>query len=197
MVCLLFLATYGSLITGDGSGMFFWSKHFFSSLEAHKDAAQEVGLVCGISLVPLLLLPLIEHLRTHADLPNYVLWQAISSGQLYLYSFSLLGTLHWLSQKDRDDLSGFPPRKYLSLCVWLPAIIMFIVYSFDPSLSKPLSLTLVQISIGFYLLYVFLYYILLVFEKLPPPDAGAQLARETKTLISNYRAKPEANDGAG
>lgn len=177
--------------------MFFWTKHFFSQPEAHKNAIQEVGLVCGISLVPLLLLPLIEHLRKNLDFPNDVLWQAISSGQLYLYSFSLLGTLHWLSQKDREDLGKFPPRKYLSLCVWLPAIIMFIVYSFDPTLSKPLSSTLIHISIAFYFLYVCLYYILLVFEGLPPPDAGRQIAEEVNRLIFNYKATPESENGAG
>jgi hypothetical protein len=167
--------------------MLFWIKHFFSGPEHHKDAAQEVGLVCGVALAPLLLLPLIEHLRSNLGVPATVLWQAISSGQLYLYSFALLGTLHWLSQKDRADRASFPPRKYLSLCVWLPAIIMFIVYSFDPSLSKPLSRTLLWISIVFYLLYVLLYYVLLVFEKLPPPDASESLSRGAKVLIFNYK----------
>src|SRR4051812_20571119 len=170
--------------------MLFWTKHFFSGADSHKEAAQEVGLVCGISLVPLLLLPLIEHLRSNLEIPGTVLWQAISSGQLYLYSFSLLGTLHWLSQKDRNDLTKFPPRKYLSLFVWLPAIIMFIVYSFDPSLSRPLSQTLIWISICLYVLYVVLYYVLLVFEKLPPPEASQRLADETDTLILDFRKRP-------
>jgi hypothetical protein len=152
--------------------MMFWFKHFVSSTAPHKEAGQEVSLVCGISLVPLLLLPLIEHLRSNVEIPGNVLWQAVSSGQLYLYSFSLLGTLHWLAEKDREQFLRFPPRKYLSLFVWVPAIIMFIVYSFDPSLSKPLSHTLIWTSIAFYILYVFLYYVLLVFDKLPPPDAG-------------------------
>jgi len=167
--------------------MLFWLRHFFSDAEPHKDSAQEVSLVCGIALVPLLLLPLIEHLRSSLDVPVAVLWQAISSGQLYLYSFAMLGTLHWLSQKDSVDHPAFPPRKYLSLFVWLPAIIMFIVYSFDPSLSKPLSHTLIWISIVFYVLYVVLYYILLVFEKLPPPDADKSLSRGAKVLILNYK----------
>jgi hypothetical protein len=166
--------------------MWFWIKHFFSSAEPHQKAAEEVAFVCGISLIPLLLLPLIEHLRSSLGVPGDILWQAISAGQLYLYSFGLLGTLHWLSQKDREDLAKFPPRKYLSLVVWLPAIIMFIVYSFDPFLSKPLSQTLVWTSIAFYVLYVLLYYILLVFEKLPPPDAGAGIEQETKQLMSTY-----------
>jgi hypothetical protein len=169
--------------------MFFWTKHFFSNAAPHKDAGQEIFFVCGISLVPLLLLPLIEHLRSNLDVPATILWQAISSGQLYLYSFALLGTLHWLSQKDRNDQSLFPPRKYLTLFVWVPAIIMFIVYSFDPSLSKPLSRTLIWISILFYLLYVALYYILLVFEKLPPPSAQQQLAQETDILIVKYKSQ--------
>lgn len=167
--------------------MGFWIKYFFSDSEPHKDAAQEVGLVCGIALVPLLLLPLIEHLRSHLEITASVLWLAISSGQLYLYSFALLGTLHWLSQKDRSDRASFPPRKYLSLFVWLPAIIMFIVYSFDPSLSKPLSETLISISIAFYLLYVFLYYVLLVFEKLPPPDPDESFSQGADVLIMNYK----------
>lgn len=172
--------------------MFFWTKHFFSDLEPHKDASQEVALVCGISLIPLLLLPLIEHLRSNASIPINVLWQAISSGQLYLYSFSLLGTLHWLSHKDRADLPRFPPRKYLSLLVWVPAIIMFIVYSFDPSLSKPISHTLIWISIGFYMLYATLYYVLLVFEKLPPPDTGTHLQEQTGQLIVDYKRETGA-----
>ena len=167
--------------------MWFWIRHFFSGREQHKDAAQEVSLVCGIALAPLLLLPLIEHLRSNLEVPATVLWQAISSGQLYLYSFALLGTLHWLSQKDRADRVVFPPRKYLTLCVWLPAIIMFIVYSFDPTLSKPLSHTLIWISIWFYLLYVVLYYVLLVFEKLPPPDIGQSLSDGANNLILNYK----------
>jgi hypothetical protein len=53
--------------------MLSWLKQFFSNSEVHQDAAQEVGLVCGISLVPLLLLPLIEHLRSNLEVPATVL----------------------------------------------------------------------------------------------------------------------------
>lgn len=169
--------------------MLFWMKHFFSNWGSHKEAAEEVALVSVISLVPLLLLPLIEHLRSNLGVQITVLWQAISAGQLYLYSFSLLGTLHWLSQKDRANLHRFPPRKYLSLFVWLPAIIMFIVYSFDPTLSKPLSHTLVWISIASYILYVSLYYVLLVFEKLPPPETGKTLETDAKSLMIKYQSR--------
>jgi hypothetical protein len=173
--------------------MFFWAKHFFSAAEPHKDAAEEVFVVCGVSLMPLLLLPFIEHLRSKFELPGSwdkaidIVWQAISSGQLYLYSFGLLGTLHWLSQRDRADIFRFPPRKYLSLIVWLPAVLMFIVYSYDPALTKQLSRTLIWTSIYFYALYVILYYILLVFEKLPPPETNTQIAEETNELIAGYK----------
>jgi hypothetical protein len=165
--------------------MRFWLNHFFSKNAPHKEAYQEVLIVCGLSLVPLLFLPLIAQLRSTSEITGNVLLQAISSGQLYLYSFSLLGTLHWLSQKDRADLSIFPPRKYFSLLVWLPAVVGFIVYSADPSLSKPLSPVLVCISIAIYVLSVALYYVLLVFEKLPPPDTEAHLEKETEKLIND------------
>lgn len=105
--------------------MLFWTKHFFSDSTPHKEAAQEVLFVCGLSLFPLLVLPLVAHVRNNADIPSGALLEAISFGQLYLYSFSLLGTLHWLSQKDRDDSDRFPPRKYFTVLVWVPAIIGF------------------------------------------------------------------------
>lgn len=167
--------------------MFFWTKHFFSEPDPHKEAAQEVLFVCGLSLFPLLILPLVTHLRNNAEIPTGAILEAISFGQLYLYSFSLLGTLHWLSQKDRADLSRFPPRKYFTVLVWLPAIVGFIVYSSDPALNKPLSSTLIWMSIVIYALSVVLYYVLLVFDQLPAPDTGTNIEEETKILISEYK----------
>jgi hypothetical protein len=64
---------------------------------------------------------------------------------------------------------------------------MFIVYSFDPTLSKPLSSTLIWTSVLFYTLYVVLYYVLLVFDKLPPPVLEESFQEESGVLISQYR----------
>lgn len=171
--------------------MFFWTKHFFSEADPHKQAAQEVLFVCGLSLFPLLVLPLVAHLRNTSDIPSGALLEAISFGQLYLYSFSLLGTLHWLSQKDREDNDRFPPRKYLTVLVWAPAIVGFIVYSADPALNKPLSSTLIWISVFIYLLSVVLYYVLLVFDQLPAPVLQKSIDEESQVLIDNYNNRLE------
>jgi hypothetical protein len=170
--------------------MKFWLTKFFSDKSAHKEAAEEVFFVCLISLIPLLALPLIEELREKSgrafEIGN-LFWSAISSGQLYLYSFALLGTLYWLCQKDHTHFDRFPPRKYFMLFILLPSILILIVYSFDPAMSKPLSTRLVAISIAVYILYVLLYYTLLVFDHLKVPDVEKDLEESAKILISEYQ----------
>src|SRR6266702_3305081 len=79
--------------------MKFWWQTFFSDVRAHRLAAEEVFFVCIISLVPLFALALIDQLRIPAVDVSGLFWDAIAAGQLYLYSFSLFGTLFWLCQK--------------------------------------------------------------------------------------------------
>jgi amino acid transporter len=169
--------------------MKFWLSMFFSDKNAHKLAAEEVFFVCIISLLPLFALPVIDELRGTQQGPfslGGLLFSAISAGQLYLYSFTLFGTLFWLCQNDHEFFERFPPRRYLMLLVLVPAALILIVYSFDPSMSKPLSQRLVRISVVVYLLYVVLYYVLLVFDNLSPPDLEAQLDQKAKGLIADY-----------
>ncbi len=94
--------------------MWFWLTLFFSNREYHRRAFEEVFVVAVVSIVPLLLLPFIASLKSGAEAPFDLLttiWPAISSGQLYLYSFSMLGMIIWLSVEDVSN-KPFPPRKY-------------------------------------------------------------------------------------
>jgi hypothetical protein len=75
--------------------MKFWIGQFFSDGKAHWAAGVEVFFVCVISLIPLLLLALIDQLRLATEFSDFF-HEAIAAGQLYLYAFSLLGTLFWL-----------------------------------------------------------------------------------------------------
>jgi hypothetical protein len=165
--------------------MKFWLTKFFSDKAAHKEAVEEVFFVCLISLIPLFALPLIDELR--GTLGGNLFWSAVSAGQLYLYSFSLLGTLYWLCQKEHRHLARFPPRKYLMLLILLPSILILIVYSFDPAMSKPLTTKLVIISMGVYALYVVLYYVLLVFDHLEVPNLEEDLESSAKVLMSEFQ----------
>jgi hypothetical protein len=106
--------------------MLFWIKQFFSTPEFHKRAFEEVFVVAIVSIFPLVLLPFLSSAKASADVPfvlGSTLWRAIESGQLYLYSFSLFGTLIWLCVEDVSN-KQFPPRKYFVLAAILVSVPM-------------------------------------------------------------------------
>jgi hypothetical protein len=110
--------------------MLFWIKQFFSTREFHKRAFEEVLVVSIVSIFPLLLLPFLGSAKASAESPfelGSTLWKSIESGQLYLYSFSLFGTLIWLCVEDVSN-KQFPPRKYFVLASILSAFLCLGVY---------------------------------------------------------------------
>lgn len=164
--------------------MCFWVRYFFSNRIWHWKAFEEVAFVCGVSLVPLFLLPWIEHSK-NLKTWNEMFFDAIDSGQLNLYSFGLFGTLLWLVLKDKVQIVPFAPRKYLAIPVLVPAAAILIVYATDPSLRRHLSNPLILSSIIFYILYCLMYYVLLVFDKMPPPDPSESISGAE--LIARYQ----------
>ena len=170
---------------------FFWLRLFFSNREYHKRAFEEVFVVSVVSIVPLVLLPFISSIKASAETPFHLMstiWAAISSGQLYLYSFAMLGMIIWLSV---DDVSNraFPPRKYFVVAAILSAFLCLLVYGADPGLSKPLNSVVVQISMCIYGAYLLMYYMLLVFKMLRAPSVGETVNSEVKTLINQSRRR--------
>lgn len=166
--------------------MKFWLKQFFSSSKAHREAAEEVFFVCVISLIPLFALAVIDQFRQESPAASELFWSAIDSGQLYLYSFSLFGTLFWLCQKEYENFTRFEPRKYFMLLVFVPSVLIVIVYALEPSMSKPLRPRFVNISFVVYALYVALYYVLLVFDHLEPPAVEESLKEGAGSLIDKF-----------
>jgi uncharacterized membrane protein len=166
--------------------MRFWFRRFFSDWNAHLQAAEEVFFVCVIALIPLIALAVIDQLRTTGIEVSHLFQEAIAAGQLYLYSFALLGTLFWLCQKEHENLARFPPRKYLMFFVFVPSVLILVIYAIDPTMSKPLRPTFVTASFVVYSLYVALYYVLLVFDHLEPPPIEEGLQQEAHTLIEEY-----------
>jgi hypothetical protein len=166
--------------------MRFWLRQFFSDAGAHRLAGEEVFFVCVLSLLPLLILAIIDQLRLSSVQVSELFHEAISAGQLYLYSFSLLGTLYWLCQKEHDNFTRFEPRRYLMFLILVPSILIIVIYAIDPAMSKPLRPSLVTVSYWVYLLYAALYYILLVFDHLEPPPVEESLRRAVNSLIDEY-----------
>jgi len=166
--------------------MKFWIGQFFSSPKAHRLAGEEVFFVCVISLIPLFALAVIDQFRLASVQVSDLFNDAIAAGQLYLYSFSLLGTLYWLSQKEHENFDRFEPRRWLMFFVFVPSIVIIIIYAMNPGMSKPLLPSLVNASIYIYLLYALLYYILLVFDHLEPPPVEKSLQQAAEDLIIEY-----------
>ncbi len=167
--------------------MKFWLNQFFSDRNAHRLAAAEVFFVCVISLIPLLALAIIDQFRLTSIEVSNLFWDAISSGQLYLYSFALLGMLFWLCQKEHENFTRFTPRIYLMFLVLVPSFLIVIIYAIDPTMSRPLKPGFVKISFLVYALYVILYYVLLVFDHFDPPPVERRLQEETRELIDEYQ----------
>lgn len=168
---------------------FFWLRQFFSRFEYHKRAFAEVFVVSVVSIVPLLLLPFITSVKASAETPfdlMTTIWTAISSGQLYLYSFAMLGMIIWLSVEDVSS-KPFPPRKYFVVAAILSGFLCLLVYGSDPSLSKPLNPVVVRISVWIYCGYLLMYYVLLVFKMLRAPPFGDTVNSEVDSLISQSR----------
>jgi amino acid transporter len=166
--------------------MLFWFKQFFSDARAHREAFEELFFVTIVSLIPLFILAVVDQLRVeHPDMWT-VFQAAISSGQLYLYGFAMLGMIFWLCWKEHDQLGRFPPGKYLALVAFLLSVLIVTVYSSDPALSKRLSPPLITASIIVYIVYTCLYYILRVYDNLRPPSVGQQLASESDALRARY-----------
>jgi hypothetical protein len=171
--------------------MKFWIRQFFSDRRAHWRAIEEVFFVCAISLLPLLILAVIDQFRQETASVTGLFHSAIGSGQLYLYSFSLFGTLFWLCQKEHEAFERFEPRRYLMFLIWVPSVLIILIYALDPTLSIPLKPRFVQASFWVYALYVALYYILLVFDNLEPPDVESYLKDRANELIGKYKQTRE------
>jgi hypothetical protein len=150
--------------------MRFWLTLFFSNRDFHRRALEEVFVVIIFSIFPLLLLPFVASLKLSPDAPfdfTTTIWSAVASGQLYLYSFSLFGTIIWLLVEDVSS-RAFPPRKYFSVAAILTAFLCLFVYGSDPGLTKPLNPILVRISIWIYVAYMLMYYALQRRRNHPP-----------------------------
>jgi hypothetical protein len=169
--------------------MLFWLIRFFSNRAYHVRAFEEVFVVSVVSIVPLGLLPFIESLRIGAQAPfdlENTIWAAISSGQLFLYSFAMLGMIIWLSVEDVSS-KPFAPRKYFIVVALLAAFLCLLVYESDPALSRPLNPLIVKVSICIYCGYLAMYYALLVFKMLRAPPLGETVDSEVESLIHKSR----------
>jgi hypothetical protein len=173
--------------------MRFWLSQFVSNRAFHLRAVEEVLFIAIVSIVPLLILPFVASVKAQADAPfnlYSVIWSAIASGQLYLYSFALFGTIMWLCVEDVSS-KAFPPRKYFVLSGIIAAFLCLLVYGIDPGLSKPLNPVLIYISMFIYFIYLITHYALLVFKMLRAPSIDESVEANVAQIIRQSRRRRE------
>ena len=75
--------------------------------------------------------------------------------------------------------------------IFVPSIMMMLIYALDPTMSKPLKPELAEASFYVYALYAVLYYILLVFDHLVPPQIDVHLKQSADELMGKYEQTRE------
>ncbi len=130
-------------------------------------AMREPGLTAVFSLLPLLIAATISYIRAYSASAQDVserflphLSSAIANGELFLFSFAMIGPLFWLCAVDKPR-GGFPVRWLFILIVAALGFYAVSLYAFDVTQSTPMPEGLVQVSILFYIIYVTLHIILL------------------------------------
>ncbi len=122
------------------------------------DAIGELLCVCLLGLLPLLVFCIgsaTEGKEFLAAASKF--FEPIGTGQLYLYLFSLTGSLVWIFFEQIKIYSKFWLGIY-SLWLLAPPFIAMFAYGANPNMGSPMASILIGLSIILYLVYVWLYY---------------------------------------
>lgn len=160
--------------------------------EIYKKAAQEVAVIGIISLLPLLLasyghaklLPLIN-----PDAEELSFWailaRAFLGGQLYFYAMSFVAAVVWHSGQDMKR--PFPLR----ITFWAVAFILGSVcatfFGLSPALPNVLSPDVYIGSLLAYALAAVMYFLILAFHEIEPPDLEKMKAQDEASLTEKLR----------
>ena len=122
------------------------------------DAFGEVFFVCVIGILPLALFGLGSlNTSTTTDGAWSGIFDPVAKGQLFLYTFSLFGSLLWTLLNQARIYTKFWLSIY-GLCLAGPAVMAIYFYGQAPEMDDRLSAVLIAASVGAYWLYVFVYF---------------------------------------
>lgn len=159
-------------------------------------AFAEVAVVTICGILPFLLAVLryntIKHPQAGIEIAPVFL-ESFSGGQLFLYAFSLLGTLLWLAIFNWT-IPRRPLRWILGLCVVIVGFALVGLGGIDPSFSTIQNVEIVGLSKWCYGLFTLIYFLLLLAAKEPPPKAGATFASDAGKMAEKLKGL-EAQNG--
>ena len=126
------------------------------------DAVGELLCVCILGLLPLVLFCVIEAIKqSSAGAAFTAFFGPIAKGQLFLYSFSMIGSLFWLFITQIKLYNKFWLGVY-SVWLFVPALSAMFFYGMNPSMGQAIHWLLIVLSGATFTVYVWLYYSLIV-----------------------------------
>lgn len=153
-------------------------------------AILEVGCVGALGVVPLFAAAYLQ--SSDPSIPvsaaTLSLRNLIELGQLYLYSFSLIGTLLWLLLA-RSNGAHVSLRVVLGFLVLIIAASCIGVYMQNPAMSSKLPAHLVSFSVLCFASCLILYFVLLLCSSSEAPTASETLNRDVKGLVERAESR--------
>lgn len=111
---------------------------------------------------------------------------SFSGGQLYLYAFSLFGTLMWLSFFNWT-IPFYKSRILIAAIVLVIGLLIVAMGGIDPTFSTIKNKPIVELSHYCYGICIILYLLLLLISKAEPPSVNETTESEAKSLINKAR----------
>ena len=113
---------------------------------------------------------------------------SFSGGQLYLYAFSLFGTLMWLSFFNWT-IPFYKSRIFIAGIVLVIGLIIVAMGGIDPTFSTIKNKPLVALSRYCYAMCIILYLLLILISKAEPPSVKDTTDFQAKDLIGKARSE--------
>jgi hypothetical protein len=157
------------------------------------EAVAEVFVVVFFGLFPFIVAVIRYNMITEGSDAlevNAAFHSSFSGGQLYLYAFSLFGTLMWLSFFNWT-IPFYKSRIFIAAIVLVIGLIIVAMGGIDPTFSTIKNKSLVALSQYFYAICIILYVLLLLISKAEPPSVKETTDSQATDLIDKARNEIE------
>lgn len=175
--------------------MIYWIQQFFTRPRTHGSALAEVLVTSILALTPLMSSALLySYINPQAINLSDALKQAIGGGQLFLFAYSVFGTIIWLAFIKWDkEMHG--PRRLFGFIALALTILIVPLLGLDPTLSKAKNQVIVTASYCFYGAFLCIYYLLLFYLEIDPPPADESLKSGSQKLKARYQSMGDESHG--
>jgi hypothetical protein len=164
--------------------MIYWIKKYFSNPKAHGLALYEVIVIAFFSIAPIAVTLFIRSAQAF-DATNISMSDITGRGQVYLLAYGVFGTVFWLaflnSSKPRNGARAF--LGFVATFIIIP-VVGFI--GADPSFSTVLNEKIVTYSYWFYGSLLIIYYLILFYSQIEPPEPDNILDRGAEDMRRRY-----------